>query len=257
MSGFLYFRSGDQRAVTKERIDQWGLSYAFTGSPEGRPTNHSSFTKSQGYVFCDPKRHTKAAGLYEGEQTWRKMPAVEGRPELWVGYYNDAKPTPSDLKREKLLRGPVLRLADGNDWQVPIVRRYDDAAQEWHCELPTYLDLDAEGNVAAGRPLTQYAHLWDATATIAELQFAKDSGDEVRDLTHSELIAAVAALMGANYVVSLPELVALEALEESHLAMIVMVAVRYQAVVNWLTTIQKKSDQSTLSGATTPVGEMV
>ncbi|BBO34734.1 hypothetical protein [Lacipirellula parvula] len=255
MSGrFLYFVGGDQRPVDFEKLAKWQLSFAIETSIENRPVSTGP-SGGAGNVFMEDAPGVDA-GYYPDDQTWSKMPAVEGRPELWIGYWNDRKPTPQTLKRAKLLRGPVLTLADGNEWQVPIVRRYDGAAQQWQCELPAYLAFDGTGKVGPGRPLAKYAHLWDATATIAELQFAKDAGDEAREPTQDELLAAVSALMGANYRVSLPELIALEALEETHLALIVMVAVRYESLVNWLTTVQKKSsDLPTLSGATSSDGE--
>lgn len=257
MSGFLYFVSGDQRPVTKETVAKWGLAYAFPGSIEGRPCNHNSMTGSQGYVFCDPARHGgKAVGMYADQQTWRKMPNVEGRPELWVGYYNEAKPTPSDLQREKLLRGPKIKLAEGNAWQIPIVRRFDDAAQRWESELPAYLDYDDAGKLITGKPLKEYSHLWDVTAPLADARFMKDAGEAAPDVTEQQVVTAVVALVQANYVAALPELIALGALEESDLAMIAMVSCRYDALVGWLNTIQKKTnDPPTPSGEITSAGE--
>jgi hypothetical protein len=257
VSGFLYYVAGDQRPVTKETVAKWGLAYAFPGSIEGRPCNHNSMTGSQGYVFGDPARQGgKAVGMYADEQTWRKLPTVEGRPELWVGYYNEAKPTPSDLQREKLLRGPKIRLADDNAWQIPIVRRFDDAAQRWESELPAYLDYDDVGKLITGAPLREYSHLWDVTAPLADARFMKDVGEEASEVTEQQVVAAVVALVQANYVVALPELIALGALQESDLAMIAMVACRYEALVGWLDAIQKKTSvPSTPAGAITSAGE--
>jgi hypothetical protein len=251
MSGFLYYVAGDQRPVTRELVAKWGLGYAFPGSIEGRPCNHNSMTGSQGYVFGDPARQgNRAAGMYANEQTWRKLPTVEGRPELWVGYYNEAKPTPSDLQREKLVRGPKIPLADGQKWQIPIVRRYDDALQLWQSELPAYLDYDETGRIITGEPLAEYRDLWEITAPLASAQFAGEK------LTDDLIMSAVEKLLQANYVVALPELIALQALADNDIVgTIIMVACRYRQLLSWIDELEKKSnDPPTASGSTTADG---
>ncbi len=252
MAGFLYFISEDTRPLTPERIRAMGLGYAFTANPENSAVSGKSPNGKSGNVFADSTRQNgRRAGYYAEQQTWRKLPHVEGRPELWVGYWNDAKPTPEDLQRGKLLRGPKLTLADGAAWQVPIVRRFDEAAQRWESELPAYLDYDESGQVVRGQPVDEYTRLWELTAPLADAQFARDAGEEgATGPTDADVYAAVAALLQANYVVDLPELIALRALQESDAGTICLVACRYEQLMAWIADDQKKTDRSAASGLT-------
>lgn len=243
MAGFLYYRAGNQQPVSIEKAREWGLSYAFPASCEGRQVNHNSATGSVGYVFCDASRHTKAAGMYDG-QTWRKMPAVEGRPELWVGYYNDAKPGPADLERSPMLAVDLsIRLADGHSWKIPKVRHFDDQMQQWECSLPSLLDYDERGKLYPAKPLQQYQHLWDITAPIANAMIVKAEG--VPSVSDQDVQDCAIALLQANYVVDVPELVAIGALSTSDsFASIVMAACRGKELLEWLDMIQKKAAAS-------------
>jgi hypothetical protein len=251
MAGFLYFRSGNQRPVTKDVAAKLGLAYAFPAGIQNCQVNANSPSKSQGNVFADPLRHEgKRIGYFPGDQTWRKMPNVEGRGELWVGYWNDAKPGPADLKRRQLVRGPQIRLADGNAWQIPIVRRFDDAAQRWECELPSYFDYDDEGKIVKGEPRDEYASLWDATAPLADQLLDGNTLDE------QAIFQAVEALLQANYVVGLPELMILRTLADNELiASICMVATRYTTFLEWCEAAKKKSPPEEASGGTSVDGE--
>lgn len=253
----MYFRSGDQRTLTKEGVAKLRLAYAFPAGIQCVQVNSNSPSKSQGLVFADPARHEgKRVGYFPDQQTWRKLPTVEGRPELWVGYWNDAKPGPGDLRRRELLRGPQLKLTDGQAWQIPIVRHFDDASQQWESDLPALLDIDDAGKLIKGTPLKEYSHLWDVTTPLADTQFANDSEISSREVTEEQVVTAVVALLQANYVVALPELIAIGALQEADLAMIALASCRYEALIGWLNTIQKKSSvPSTPSGVITSAGE--
>ena len=256
MSGFLYFVAKDQRPIRPERLAEWGLSYAFAAGNEGRPVNRNVATGCEGYVFADPARQGgRGVGIYPGEQTWRKMPVVEGRPELWVGYYTASKPTPADLERSPMLAVDLsIRLADGCSWRIPKVRHFDDQQQQWECSLPSMLDYDETGKLYPAKPLAQYQHLWEITAPIANSIVVKAEG--VAPVTDEQVQACAIALLQANYVVDVPELVAIGALSTSDsFASIVMAACRGRELLEWLDMIQKKSsDPSVESGSNTSDG---
>jgi hypothetical protein len=247
----LYFRSGDQRTLTKEGVAKLGLAYAFPAGVQCVQVNSNSPSKSQGLVFADPARHEgKRVGYFPDQQTWRKLPTIEGRPELWVGYWNDAKPGPIALRRLQLVRGPQIKLADGNAWQIPIVRHFDDAAQQWESDLPAYFDYDETGRVIKGPPRDEYVALWDATAPLA---------DQLLDgstLEEQAIFQAVEALLQANYVVALPELLFIRALADNELiASICMVATRYKTFLEWCESAKKNSPPEEPSGESLSDGE--
>lgn len=260
MASFLYFVSGVTTPVTPALIEQYGLGYAFTGTPENSATNGNSPSGVPGCVFVDSTRQEgRTAGYHPDRQTWRELPAADNRPPLWLGYWTDAKPTPAQLARTELLDGPELLLADGNRWQVPIVRSYDEVSRTYQCELPAYLDYDAAGRPVRGEVIEKHRRLWELTAPIASRHFADGSEGEDGSEAEAEqqLYAAVVALLQANYVVDLPELVQLRAIaDEASLATAALVSCRYDVLVRWIDELgAKKNDPTTTSGSSTSAGE--
>lgn len=252
-SSFLYFWSGGPPSINADKITEFGLDYALAGaSIETRQVNSNSPSGSPGLVFCDSKRMGgRVAGCDMDAQTWRKMPDVEGRPELWVGHWNDAKPGPGDLQRGNVLGGLSAMLADGNRWIVPKVRHYDETLQVWQSDLPAYLDYDSTGKIIRGQPLEKYRQLYEDTAALADAEL---SGEPVDEQT---LYRAVFALLGANYVVSMPELVLLGALaDDDSLSLVALTSCRYDKLLDWIDTLQKKTDSpTTLNGSPTTAGD--
>lgn len=244
MAGFLYYAVGES-TVRLERIHKWGLAYALPERLSKRPANANHPSGRSGVVFCDPTRVNKTAVDPEA-QRWRKMPARDGRPELWLGYWLAEKPTAADLARDEMLPGLRVRLGpEGDWWQIPTVRDYDNEARRWRSELPAMLDYDDQGNLVDGAPLEAYRHLWDLTTPIAEAMLRQDLGlDETEPLTDEELGAAALALLRANYRVDVPELVQLgELVRGQSLGLVVTAACRKGQLLAWLETLEKKSDQ--------------
>lgn len=253
MAGFLYFVSSDLPSIDAKAA---GLGYAMQDSVETREAASGPGGR-RGVVMYDPKRHEgKRIGYYRDQQTWRKLPADAGLPERWIGYWSDAPPTPDSLKREKMIRGASMRLADGHQWQIPIVRRFDDAAQKWESELPTYLDYDDNGRIVTGSVREEYASLWDATAPIADREFAAAAGESPEALAdcNQKLYGAVVALLQANYVVALPELIVMRTLDEGTPSLVALASCRYDTLMKWLDDNQKKTSPLTPNGETTADG---
>lgn len=59
--------------------------------------------------------------LSKEQQTWRKC---EGG-KFWLGYWNDAKPTPGNLERNEKILSYNVKMGDGNMWLLPIALAYD------------------------------------------------------------------------------------------------------------------------------------
>lgn len=244
MAGFLYFISGDQRPLTPERIRKLGLAYAFTVSSENSAVNGNSPSGKSGNVFADSTRQNgRRAGYYPDQQTWRKLPNVEERPELWVGYWNDAKPTPADLERKPMLAADItVRLADGHQWRIPRVRHFDDASGNWECLLPTACDMNDAGEFVPGNPLAEHKHLWDITAPVAAVLCFGEGGADAEPINDKQVQEVAIAILKANYVVDGCELVSLGALTPDAFATIVLAACRGQALLGWMDTSIKKTN---------------
>lgn len=250
MAGFLYFRSGDQRTLTREGVAKLNLAYAFPSGIQCVQVNSNSPSKSQGLVFADPARHEgKRVGYFPDQQTWRKLPTVEGRPELWVGYWNDAKPRPGDLARDKFVRGINCSLADGNKWHIPVVRVFDGPQEKWVSELPSAWVDDGQGNLIRGtEPTAKHIHLWDVTAPLADAMFVVAAGDPGEWPDDQAVGRAVVALLQTNYVVGASELDFLEVVGTEEAFAIICTATRYDVLSDWMDQKKRNFDQSIESG---------
>lgn len=249
-SGFLYFRAGDQRPVTKDVVAKLGLAYAFPAGIQNCQVNSNSPSGSQGNVFADPARHDgKRVGYFKDQQTWRKLPTVEGRGELWVGYWNDAKPGPVDLARPKFVRGINCTLADGNSWHIPVVRVFDGPQERWVSELPSAWVDDGQGNLIRGtEPTAKHIHLWDITAPLADAMFVVAAGEPGEWPDDRAVGRAVVALIQSNYVVGASELDFLEVVGTEEAFAIICTATRYDVLSDWMDQKKRNCDQLIPSG---------
>lgn len=262
MAGFLYFLAGGPSKVTLEATRQLGLGYAFTGSCASGQCNSNNPVGKAGCIFADRTRHVgREIGMYPDRQTWRKMPAREGRPELWLGYWSDAKPTPRDLLRANAPEGiVVLKLFDGQDWIIPAFTEFDETTHDGPCALPAALDYDEAGNLIDGKPVGEFAALWESIHPVAlGLCFGTDGPDAaIRPPTDEDIRVAAIKLLTAKYVVDIPELVALGALsnEAALYSRIVMACCRGRWLLEAIDDLKKNEDRPPLSGSdTTPGGE--
>jgi len=241
MAGFLYFKPHTTRNVTLAEAAAWGLGYAFEREPLSCACMANTPTGGAGVVFADPRRHADGGIKMDMDaQVWRKMPAAK-HPELYIGYWKDAVPEPVDLARKNQLLGYKVELADGNRWEVPVVRSFDMGAEALQSNLPSYLDVDDNGNLVPGQVMPLYAHLWELTTPFAEQMLADQySGPEV---TVEEIRAAACRLLQVNYVVSAAEIAVIHLLTTEQLAHnIVAVAIDWPTYCQWRETcVQKKT----------------
>ena len=133
----------------------------------------------------------------KGKQTWQQCHGSE----LWVGFWNDKKPTPEQLQKPKQLDGPELQLCDGQRWKVPILRRYLDSGEGvavLPCEsVPQTIRQDPEsGKFVYGQVLPEYQDIWMAGHQFAEEWLHALVDDEATDPSSLELAFK---LLGVNY----------------------------------------------------------
>lgn len=207
---FLYYRPGHTRNVTLDDVNRWGLNYAFDSPPVPAECMNNTPDGNHGRVFV-------ASGFDEvpqvnlEKQTWRKLPGIRDGGDLYVGVWNDDKPTPDELVRNTTLPGYSYSLLDRHDWVVPLVLEYTEEGHE--CALPRLLDFDDEGNPISGDVVEKYRHLEELTKPIAaDLLASYDLGEVPREqLTPQDAADAAFALLQVNYRVSVAEMVLLGA----------------------------------------------
>jgi hypothetical protein len=256
MSGFLYFVSGEQRPPSTAKLAEWRLAYAFPKSPSHRSTMGGPNGKSGSVLVDSDRQGDKKQGYFPDEQTWRKLPAVAGRPETWLGYWNDAKPTPADLLRADALPGEAsIKLGDGHRWQVPTLCEFDHETQTGECALPAALDFNDDGELFATKPDGEYGALWDAVHPVA-LGLCFGVGDMPAP-SEKQIRDAAIALLATNYHVSMVELATLGALRnDGTSSTVVLAATRGKWLIDALAAVAKKNDTPpAATNSDTPDGE--
>ena len=109
MAGFLYFLSGTRRPMTAEAVRELGLGHILDGdgATSYREAQGNTPSGAPGVTFAAASRHDRDVALAPGKQTWRRMPKTIGGGNVWLGYWDDAKPTPSDLAMRIACAGPA------------------------------------------------------------------------------------------------------------------------------------------------------
>lgn len=160
MNTFLYFVEG-LSAIGIEKIREIGLGYAFDSTIARSHVSGSGPGGNQGIICAISDSRL---GFYPDQQTWRRIPSskVGHSQPVWVGFWNDGKPGPSDLARTEQLRGTTVKLKDNYEWLIPLSRSWTES-ESWQTTLPGVLEMDETGNLTSGGIERRYQALWDAT----------------------------------------------------------------------------------------------
>lgn len=202
MGALLYHVPGVAPPVTRAQLVEWGLDRLFASVPyhHGQPG-----PAGDGVILCDEPALAPLLPVYRpDEQEWIRRPDKYGRP-VWVGRYREApRPSAVDLDRPGLLDGERLQLADGAWWQVPRVRCLSPDGDAWS-PLPSYVELNDEGQPRRGPIDERYAPLWEATAPYwdAFLAAAEELDPEAEQIVvkapEEYLFDAAVEILAANY----------------------------------------------------------
>lgn len=115
------------------------------------------------------------------EQTWAG-PFNDGK--YWIGFWNDRRPTPEDLRRPNQISGSKVELLDGRKWLIPAARN-----------APMAMVLN-NGKVEF-EPLAIHRRLWGHIQTLSESL----EGDAFK-IDHVQIMEIVADAIATNYRIS-------------------------------------------------------
>ena len=141
---FIYYLPGAQTATPADLRERGihalhGVSYDFLKTTQG-PDGSTGIV-----LFPAGGDHPKRC--QPDAQHWQPCGSY------WIGTWRDANPPPAALERPELVQGHTVKLEDGNDWIIPVARRFPAGTA-----LPVKLLLDDTGHwKAAG--LERYAAL--------------------------------------------------------------------------------------------------
>jgi hypothetical protein len=128
---------------------------------------------------------SKRADYQPKFQTWQ---CVRADPELWIGLDNEERPGPKDLAKRDMVPGHKVRLADGNEYEVPVIR-----APSRGTLLPQDMSYDENGEFQMGIK-APYGELWEKSAEAWDLIIGgKDT------MPFSEILDLCLGFLGVNY----------------------------------------------------------
>ena len=192
------------------------LNYALEGTnwQYGHGFTRRGPDESQGTYFS---RFHRINDRNPMEATWRNMPGLDG---FWLGVFEDDKPGPEQLRRERQIKGHDVVLGDGNSWHIPCARVW---MGEWGAlqhinPLPRSMRLDNEGEWVLGEVVQDYRPLWEAGVAawdaIADRADAARNGDEIPLRNFKDEGKWISTALEVNYRIRQIELSELNLLDE-------------------------------------------
>ena len=134
-----------------------------------RTVMHGPLGRPAGTIFAMESHDPGLVKLDEPFQKWKPFP---GDSPLCVGLSDSVKPDPQQLTRPTMLRGHVVKLADGTNWLVPIARGFDSGSEQMFLALPIALEYECStGRWIAGGVETQYKAFFDLAQSHASLRW--------------------------------------------------------------------------------------
>jgi hypothetical protein len=122
-----------------------------------------------------------------------------------MGFWNDDRPTPSDLRRETMLAGDMVTLGDGNAWRVPTARLF-----------PSSYAINGEGELELHR-LSKYDEAYNRAERLGRQwivaalpEMAEQLKIEEENVQDADLFSCAVDALAMNYRVGKYEAAALE-----------------------------------------------
>jgi hypothetical protein len=201
---FQYFVEG-RKHVNAADLFSLGLSRSLR-KPTARECLANTPSGAPGCVFLESDSG-RVPRMDMASQTWVKRPGG-----LWVGWDNDAKPTPEQLARESQLPGKAIELADSTTWKVPTLREWrlndtDSPPIVYQIKVPRLLDCNEAGKWVEGDVVAGYREIWDRSAAVFDLMVL--GSQQKVELDDSDLISFAVDLLAINYRIGSHEVSAL------------------------------------------------
>jgi hypothetical protein len=182
-------------------------------------------------------------GYYPNEQTWHEFAGGK----YWIGLDTADRPRPQDLARRQQFPGHWVRLADGQDWLVPIIRKHGGGTN-----LPCALGWNGTGKFEM-KIKAAYRKAWDDSAETARLYWDPQS-DGTIDLEVA-LLRALDAL-ALNYRVGRAEQSVLELIDTPNWQQVLGATIDWPTIRRAYEDLKKKeaSQPTPDSPSSTPGG---
>lgn len=188
-------------------------------------------------------------------QTWQQVPGKQ----VWLGFYHDDRPRPADLIRKEPLAGHLVRLADENDWLVPVARGWQFDPQQPEASgpyiaLPQAIGMGEDGSWAAGDPVAKYARLWktacdwwdvrSGATEITEGEIAEGESQTTIEFDFAGGLDAAVDVLATNYRLGRFEVAVLGLFDNLSPGKILDAAIDCPTIAAWSEAESKKNTDS-------------
>lgn len=110
-------------------------------------------------------------GYFPKQQTWHERPCGA---DCWVGIDQEFPPTPAELLIPEQPRGHRVRLGDGQEYRVPILRSPFARDQMGRSQLPRAFGWDSRGQFVVTRKQSA-DELWEKSAAVWDHFFDREN----------------------------------------------------------------------------------
>lgn len=130
---------------------------------------------------------------------------------FWLGMTRDMQPAPHELERAIGYSGHAITLLDGNEWRIPLLRRWDGTKCEFVSSMPKVMRAcaDAAGKIGIRPAVAPSSEAIDVIGAEICAAFCARS-----QWTLERLFETVAALFAENYRIGAAEIGMLGLLDE-------------------------------------------
>lgn len=157
----LFFIPGAQ-AVTAELLQQHGLTELLPTSRQSRSTM-DGVDGVPGLLLASDKTSLDRLVVDKSKQSWSPRFGCSSM----VGHWNDDPPTLDDFRRDQQHDGIAVKLLDGAEWLVPVLREWREDLS-WAPTLPRVMQQCAKtGQFLLGAVVPQHRELWETSLQIA------------------------------------------------------------------------------------------
>lgn len=218
MARFLYFLEGHAgAAILPWQLDQYGLRYAFESTPQ---CGSGAVLNGVSGALVGARDDTPFRIDLQAQRWVQISPPCQGRTKgrVWLGWWLDKnmQPGPDALQREALsLECYDVRLADGNQWQIPILRKRPYTGVD-EINLPMVVMLGADG-----KPELQIKSEYQGLFLMAEELREHLFNDDSRKLDIAKISELAELALSVQYRVSRAEICALGLIDTQNIKDIV------------------------------------
>lgn len=240
MATFLYFIPNPKRRGTRIDYAAHDVDYAFGGeTAEDVPLSGSGPGGERGNIArvsgrsIGPNGQELPLAYLSDRQTWRRV----GGTKAWVGYWNEAKPTPADLARPRITPGPTVELLDGNPWTVPLATICAPSADKVfvrYIELPSVTDCDDDGKWTSDRVEARCARILEIAEEIWPKAYANSDLDGRLSIDFGDQRDLALEVLQHNYRIGKSEIGALSLCTTELLNQILLELVDFPTAIEFL-----------------------